>query len=144
MWESTDEEDYIDNITHNSSAPLNSSATKLITLLSIFLLVWQSVFRVANVSMGLLFKFLSLFLLKLSETTGSQTIQYIYDRFPDTLLKAQAMQSVDRDSFLKLIVCPKCHSTYEESDCIGVRVIPECSFQSIHSSACEVNVGNHY
>lgn len=68
------------------------------------------------------------FLFKVSEITGFRKMRDMYELFPDTILKAQIMQSIKRDGFQKLIVCPECHSTYEEADCVGGREIPKCSY----------------
>lgn len=91
--------------------------------------MWQAVFRVANVSMGIMFKFISSLLLKIYDISQSKDIQVLYELFPDTLTKAQAIQPLDNNNFKKYIVCKKCHSTYEESDCIVTgNQIPQCSF----------------
>ena len=79
-------------------------------------------------AIGVFFKFFSIFLLKLSEISGSEMVRSIYDVFPNTLAKAQAMQSIDINDFRKLVVCPKCHTTYSAWDLIGRGNSPRCSF----------------
>ena len=50
-----------------------------------------------------------------------------YDVFPNTLAKAEAMQSIGIN-FIKLVVCPKCQTTYSAWDLIGRGNSPRCSF----------------
>jgi uncharacterized CHY-type Zn-finger protein len=80
---------------------------------------------VQSYAMGLLFKFVGMLLKKLVQLTGCQRLHPLYELFPDTLEKAHTMQSIKRNNFQKLIVCPKCHSTH---DFIGEREIPRCSY----------------
>ena len=128
VWETSDEKDCDDNQLDHPKGDC-SSEMKVVGFMCIFLLSWQAIFRVANVSMGIMFKFISLLLLKLSEMTGSISLHSLYELFPDTLTKAQTVQSINTDVFKKYIVCRKCHSTYEQSDLIfrGTEA-PRCSF----------------
>ena len=78
-------------------------------------------------AIGVFFRFFSLFLLKLSEISGSKMVRSIYDVFPNTLAKAEAMQSIGIN-LIKLVVRPKCHTTYSAWDLIGRGNSPRCSF----------------
>lgn len=102
VWDVSDEEECAES----SERPSQDNAPEMtvIKFIVVFLLTWQAVFRVANVAMGAMFKFMSILLLKLSEITCSQTIRGLYELFPDTLPKAQAMQCMKSDNFYKYVV----------------------------------------
>ena len=90
--------------------------------LCVFLLAWHTIFRIPNVAIGVLFRFISLLLLNLSEISGSELIQKMYVSFPNSLERAHLMQDVDANRFKKFVVCPKCHTVYEHSDIMGTRI----------------------
>ena len=125
VWES-DSENESEVSRQNEST---SSHTKLINFVCVFLLAWHTIFRIPNAAIGVLFRFISLFLLKLSELTGSELIQKMYELFPDSLERAHLMQDVDANRFKKFVVCPKCHTVYDHSDLMGTG-ISTCSFVS--------------
>lgn len=95
-------------------------------VLILFVLAWLMIFRIPNIAIGVLFWFISILLLKLSEMC-SEVIQMMYDSFPDSLERAHLMQDVDANKFEKFVVCPKCHTVYDPSDLTG---ISNCSFVS--------------
>lgn len=122
VWESDEDTDTV--IRGGSEvASANNVHIKLINFLCTFLLLWQTLFRIPNVAMGLVYKFMSIFLKKISEISSQNLIE-IHNFFPDTLKKAQVMQSINCNNFEKLIVCPKCYSTYEQTDCTTAK----CSY----------------
>lgn len=125
VWESDEEEEAEEP---QVSATAGTASTKFVTFICVFLLTWQTIFRIPNVAIEVIFRFLSLCLLKISEISSSEKIRLIYDIFPDTLAKAQVMQSIDTNNFQKLVVCQKCHSTYEYADLMDSREPPKCSF----------------
>ena len=92
-----------------------------------FLLAWQALFRIPNVAMGLMFKFVSILLKKLIETS-TQTLTQVHEFFPDSLKRAHTMQSIHSNNFSQLIVCPKCYSTYELADINSGQEIATCSY----------------
>ena len=103
VWESDEEE----NEEHQASANVDNSHIKFVTFVCMFLLTWHTIFRIPNVAIDVIFRFLSLCLLKLSEISGSDKVHLIYDLFPNTLQKAQVMQSIETNNFRKLVMCQK-------------------------------------
>ena len=136
LWESTDEEEeeesHENESDHIQQDHDHMERTKLVsTLISfmcIFLLAWQAIFRVPNVAIGLLFKFMKILLRKINEISGSSIIKEVSELLPDTLIKAQKLLSVNRDNFKKIIVCQMCHSTYDYADCVIQKENAKCSF----------------
>ncbi len=129
VWESEDSEEETISCERNEALPASSANIhiQIINFICIFLLTWQSLFRIPNVTMGLIYKFISILLKRLSEIS-TQGLSQIHDLFPDTLRKSQVMQSVNSDNFDQLIVCPRCHSTYERADCMNERDGVKCSY----------------
>ena len=125
MWDSSDDEELSDtlNVTNNSTLPF-------IRFIVIFLLSWQSIFRMPNSALNVLLKFISVVLLKLRDITKSNFLTEVADIFPNSLQKAQCFESINRDDFRKLIVCPSCHTTYENDDCFSGHNAPllYCSY----------------
>ena len=49
--------------------------------------------------------------------------------FPTSLYVLQQLVNLDRDDFVKYVVCPNCSSLYDPGDCtqqIGGRIVAEC------------------
>lgn len=125
IWESEDSDNDDTAGELNNSVQVSPANIALINFVCMFLLTWQTLFRIPNLAMGLIYKFMSIFLSEL----GSQSLMQVYEFFPDTLKKAQIMQSINYNkNFEKLIVCPKCYSTYEQADCINGKDIARCSY----------------
>ena len=119
MWDSSDDEELSDtlNVTNNSTLPF-------IRFIVIFLLSWQSIFRMPNSALNVLLKFISLVLLKLRDITKSNFLTEVADIFPNSLQKAQCFESINRDDFRKF------HTTYENDDCFSSHNAPllYCSY----------------
>ena len=88
-------------------------SASILQFIVIFMLSWQALFRIPNIAVNLLFKFLSILLLKIAKYTKSKVLEDLTDYFPDTLTKALRYQSVSLNDFEKFVVCPKCYSTSE-------------------------------
>ena len=91
----------------------NKPSASILEFIVIFMLSWQALFRIPNIAVNLLFKFLSILLLKIAKYTKSKVLEDLTDYFPDTLTKALRYQSVSLNDFEKFVVCPKCYSTSE-------------------------------
>ena len=109
---------------------VSSTALQLLRFIVLFILSWQAIFRIPNVAINTAFKFFYILLHELSDYTRSDNLRELAEVFPNTLLKAQAFQSIRRDDYKKLIVCPECYCTYDYDDCLsrGNRSITTCSF----------------
>ena len=101
-----DDEDplHVNRCDHTVQSPQEQFST-YVTMVVVFILLWQSIFTIANVAVDLLLKFLRLILLKgpfiLKEQIASEC-------FPLSLSKAQEMFKKNRDDFQKLVSCRKC------------------------------------
>lgn len=87
IWESDE-----DDSEESQDKSTVSSYTKLVTFVCVFLLSWQTIFRIPNVAIRVMFRFLSLFLKMISEISRSEKVRMMYDIFPNTLEKARVMQ----------------------------------------------------
>ena len=95
-------------------------AIPFVRIFVLFILTWQSVFRIANVSTSVLFRFLYLFLNHITAAT-SDYIKEALQLLPDTFAKAQKFVHLDQDDFDQYVCCPKCHAIYQMEDCIEQR-----------------------
>ena len=72
----------------------------------------------SNVAMPILLKFMSIFLDKLSEFAISAKLKVLADSFHTTLLKGRNYKGINIDDYQQLVVCEKCHCTYEYDECM--------------------------
>lgn len=110
---------------------MDASAIKLVHFIILFVLSWQAIFKIPNIAISVVLKFLNILLCKFSEYLKSPKLKEISAIFPETLLKAQRFQSVVRDDYKMLIVCPTCYCTYEYEDCLSKKNggnITSCTF----------------
>ena len=77
-----------------------------------FLLLWQSNFRIPNVAIDSLLKFLKMVLCNFKETVTADNLQEITKNFPYTLQKARKISYINHDNFQKYIVFRNCLCTY--------------------------------
>lgn len=119
------------------------SIAKLISFVCTFLLSLQAIFRLSDSAIGVVFKFFSLFLLKLSEITRSEDLQLLYNLFPDNLKHARRLRAINREDFEKLLVYQKCYSTYQyawEQVIMRSPSVPLFGSQGIPRGVCELLV----
>ena len=112
----------------NEEDDVVSSKVKVIVL---FILTWQSLFRIANAAISSLFHFLSLLLSYLATVAHSEHLNQVAKLIPDSTIKAQRFLKMNRDDFKQYVCCPKCCSLYELSECfeqVGGQQVPKhCS-----------------
>ena len=77
-----------------------------------FLLSWQSIFKIPDVAISTLFKFLKMMFSSLAEILKSENLMEISKNFPDTLSKALKVNYISRENFQKYVTCQQCHCTY--------------------------------
>ena len=115
---------------------------KFVQLICVFILSWQSNFRISDVAIGILLKFLKMVLCNFMEVIHSaDNLQEISKNFPDTLQKARTMSHINRDNFQKYTVCRQCHCTYAYNQLTASAVIEtslKCSFVAFprHPQKC--------
>ena len=76
------------------------------------MLSWQSNFRIPDIAIDSLLKFLKTVLCNFKEIVTADNLQEITKNFPDTLQKARTISHINRDNFQKFIVCQNCHCAY--------------------------------
>ena len=142
VWDCSDEEDDFGctntneysctSNEHQDTSQRISSTHSLIKFVVIFLLLWQAIFRISNIAVDVLFKFIGVLLHKFGEFTDSIKLKQFADCFPNTMLKGHKFQAINRDDYQKLVVCGRCNCTYEYDDCLkdttGKRNNAKCSF----------------
>ena len=95
----------------------NQQAKLLLTWFVYFILVWQCKNYVSNNATEQLVKFLQKFFVcigsVIAEHTDCDLIAVLVTNFPATLYSMRRFLNLDRDSFVKFVVCPKCMKLYE-------------------------------
>ena len=116
---SSEDESSTDPLIRCDRPPRSVSATKqlspYVTMIFGFVLLWQSIFKIANVAVDLLLKFLWLICL---EGPFISKEQIAPECFPVSLSKAQKMLRINGDDFEKLVSCWKCRTLYKFDECI--------------------------
>ena len=119
ILESTDEDETEDIPSENAE----SQHSSLIKMMVMFILLWQSIFKIANVAVEVLLKFMKMIIPFLMDDDADDK-----KGFPNTLLQAHKLLQLDRDDFQTLVVCPKCDTTYQKQDCLDGTRIKLCSY----------------
>lgn len=136
IWVGSDGEDEESNEPNDESTASQQGLTPpslvLLRFMVIFLLSWQALFRIPNIAIDFAFKFISILLHKLSDLVESNKLRLLAETFPTTVLKAHTFQGISREKYQLLVVCRKCHSTYDYNTCLKTSVdqrnIATCSF----------------
>ena len=134
VYSSDDEE--VEDEEHGS----RSSTSYAVIALCLFLLSWQSSFRVPDTSIGALLAFMHHFLLFVSAVTHSEQLSMIAQNLPKTVKELRTVAGIDVDSFAKFVVCSLCHSIYYSDAClltVGSRKeVKKCQHSISGSSLC--------
>lgn len=101
-------------------------------MLLLFLFLWQSVFKVADRAILVLLKFFKLFLHAVGRMLKAEVLINFAKIIPETLYLIEKNLGLQKDSFTKYAVCPKCKTLYNFEDCIrrrpnGEAVSAKCS-----------------
>lgn len=136
IWVGSDGEDEESNEPNDESTASQQGLTPpslvLLRFMVIFLLSWQALFRIPNIAIDFAFRFISILLHKLSDLVESNKLRLLAETFPTTMLKAHTFQGISREKYQLLVVCRKCHSTYDYNTCLKTSVdqrnIATCSF----------------
>lgn len=107
------------------------NCTELRALL-LFLLLWQSVFKVADRALIILLKFFKIFLTSVGKLLQAEALLNFAKIIPGTLYMIEKNLGLQKDSFIKYAVCPKCKTLYDFDKCIrrkpnGETVSAKCS-----------------
>ena len=88
-----------------------------ILALSLFILSWQSSFKVSDTCIGALLAFLGHFLTFLAVLTFSLQLSQFAKSLPRTIIQLRKIAGIDVNSFTIFVVCPFCHSIYDSNQC---------------------------
>ena len=133
MWESEDSDTDF-NLAEASKEPshsqLSDAVPKLLEFICIFLFSWQAIFKVSDFAITIFIKFFKALLCKLSDISQWQVLKQLHKIFPNTLIQAFKLKSINRDKFSRFVVCQLCHSTYMYNDLMQRtnREMVKCSF----------------
>lgn len=98
----------------NTTNTAGSSTFSTVQVFTLFLLSWQSMFRIANIAVSVLLRFFSHYL---SVVTQLESIRSISKLFPNALDKAQKIARLNRNDFRQYVCCSKCFAVYTLDDC---------------------------
>ncbi len=103
-------EDYkYDPMSYNGTQLTVIPHYNLLRLYVIFLLLWQSLFRLSDTGANVLFAFLSTFLL-LASKVGSDTLMECCQHLPKAICGARIFAGRSVDEFQKWVCCSACKS----------------------------------
>ena len=143
VWKcSDDDSEPNDNEEHHKTTPtphdheMDPISIIIIRFVVIFMLSCQAIFRISNIAVEVLFKFISMFLQKLSDFCESAKLKLLadafsntmQDAFSNTMQKAQKLHSINCDDYEQLVVCQKCSSNCEYSELNRNQGIVTCGF----------------
>ena len=89
----------------------------LLRLYTFFLFMFQTLLRVSDTAMNILFKFLSMFFVSVGKRVSSLPANFT-SALPDSLYSARKFSSSNRNQFKRYVCCPTCHSIYSFQDCV--------------------------
>lgn len=117
----------------NNSLPFSDKCGVLVYWLLLFLFSWQCGFSVSDSAVEMLLKFLSRFFWVLGTFDENSAMALVAKCLPNSLYKLRKhLGLLNKDDFLKYVVCPKCKSLYDYKDCIqsrcGRQVSARCKF----------------
>lgn len=106
----------------NSSLPFSDKCGVLVYWLLLFLFSWQCGFSVTDSALEMLLKFLSRFFWVLGTFDENSAMALVAKCFPNSLYKLRKrLGLLNKDDFVKYVVCPKCKSLYDYKDCVQSR-----------------------
>lgn len=105
---------------------------KVVSLAVFFLLMFQTVFRLSDAAINVLFHFLSLYFKMLSKVLHCTTLQAVHTLFPTNVSDGRCLIGSNRDKFQKFACCRLCHSIYPIADCVidglgGIKESRKCT-----------------
>ena len=107
----------------NDNSPISKEqnpVSAIVKVITLFVLTWQSFYRISNVAVSSLFRFLSLMLLYLATATQSEHLKHVAQLVPNGTVKAQQLVQINRDDFKQYVCCPKCFAVYDFHECIEI------------------------
>ena len=105
---------------------ITNKLTSLLQWFVLFILLWQANCKISDNGLEWLLRFMFQFLHLLGVTCQCDYLVRFCSMFPTSLYVLRQLLKLDRDDFVKYVVCPKCSSLYDPGDCtqrIGGRIV---------------------
>ena len=100
------EEERLQSISHSNI---------VLYMMLIFLLLWASFYGISATALNHLIQFLQYILSII--TPSSPTVAALLTAFPTSLYMLKKFFKIDKDAFVKYVICPKCSSLYNFNEC---------------------------
>ena len=108
---------------------VSKKMTSLLQWFVLFILLWQANCKISSNGIEWLLRFLFQFLHLVGTTCHCEYLVKFCTMFPTSLYVLRQLVKLDRDDFVKYVVCPNCSSLYDPGDCtqrIGGRIVAKC------------------
>ena len=106
-----------DDETEITKGEINSKFDSLIKMFLNFIFLWQSSFRVSDVGIDLLLKFLSLFMVTLAIICPINSLRELASQLPKSVSAGRKIIGTNADIFTKFVCCRACTSIYPIDEC---------------------------
>ena len=111
----------------------NVTKSNAMRLYVFFLFMFQSLFRLSDTALNILFSFLALFFRMLAQKIDYNDVVIFLKNLPCNLHAARKLIGAPRDPFRKYVCCPTCEYLYDWEKCIlkesdGSLVSKKCSY----------------
>ena len=83
-----------------------------------FLFLWQTTFKVSDVGLSVLLKFLSMFLSLIATVLRLESLKAFATSLPTSVAGGKKVIGTNMDKFSKWVCCPSCHARYDLKDCL--------------------------
>ena len=84
----------------------------------LFLFMWQFLFNVSDAALSVLLQFMYQFLKVIHSLIRNDVTAAWMDKFPCTVTGLRKRVLQEEIKYSNYVVCPRCHSLYDKSDCI--------------------------
>ena len=120
LW--LDDDDFPDDIASTSDMDLppqpQNCHHKLVEAYLVFIFMWQNIFRVLDVGIGVLLSFIAVLVLLLGKAFGLESLKELALSLPKSVYSARKLLGRNYDQLIKLVCCPKCSTLYKYDECI--------------------------
>ena len=113
----------------NDRPSIAKKFTSLLQWFVLFVLLWQANCKISDNGMKWLLRFLFQFLHFLGVTCNIEYLIQFCAMFPTSLFVLRQLEHLDRNNFVKYVVCPSCSSLYDPGDCtqwIRGNIVTKC------------------
>ena len=129
LWPDIAEDDFSKDFQdHDNEEEVESTIATTIRWLLLYLLMWAATFGISGNAMDSLINFLHYVFQQLSQY--NPFLLAFTAAFPTSLYMVRKYFKLDRDTFIKFVVCPSCHSLYNYEELLEMTdgKVRKCSF----------------